>query len=239
MINALIPARSGSKRVKNKNIAMVGGHPLIAYSIVACKQTKNIDRVIVSTDCSEIAKIAKNYGAEVPFLRPEVHAQDNSSDKGFLEHFFKEISCDKVLLIRPTSPLRNPRNLFQIVESYKRELKKNTFTGFRSMTKSNHSPYKMFQIKNGKCCGFFNDFMGVSEYTNLPNQFFPAAYMPNGYCDMVLKNTLLNCDSTFGSAIYGKETEGIIDVDDYFSLDIVKSLIGTKYDQLSVHLKSF
>jgi CMP-N-acetylneuraminic acid synthetase len=104
------------------------------------------------------------------------------------------------------------------------------------MTRSNHSPYKMFQIIENHCQGFFENFEGIKEYTNLPNQNFPASYMPNGYCDMVIKKTVEKNTSTFGNRIFGHETENIIDIDDHFHLDIVKFQIGTKYDRLSVHL---
>ena len=73
---AIIPARSGSKGVKNKNIRLLNGFPMIAYTIAAAKLSQNIDRVIVSTDSEEYAEIARKYGAETPFLRPaEVQAR--------------------------------------------------------------------------------------------------------------------------------------------------------------------
>ena len=85
-IYAIIPARGGSKGVPRKNIRLVGGHPLIAYSIVAARQCRRIDRVIVSTDSPEIADIARAYGAEAPFLRPPELAQDASGDIDFIRH---------------------------------------------------------------------------------------------------------------------------------------------------------
>ena len=88
MITAIIPARGGSKSIPKKNIVDIGGHPLIAYSIVACQLSQTIDRVIVSTDDLEISTIATSYGAEVPFRRPAELAQDGSTDVGFLKHFF-------------------------------------------------------------------------------------------------------------------------------------------------------
>ena len=83
---AIIPARGGSKGVIKKNSKCFGGHPLIAYSIIAAKLCPSIDRVIVSTDSVEITEIAKRYGAEVPFLRPEAYAQDHSPDLDFIKH---------------------------------------------------------------------------------------------------------------------------------------------------------
>ena len=84
---AIIPARAGSKSIKNKNIIRLGNLPLIAFSINAAKLA-GIKRVIVSTDSKEYAKIAKKYGAEVPFLRPKKFSQDNSTDYDFFDHFF-------------------------------------------------------------------------------------------------------------------------------------------------------
>lgn len=237
MISAIIPARAGSKRIKSKNTADLGGHPLIAYTIIACKLAKNIDRVIVSTECEIIKNISLKYGAEVPFKRPAKLSEDSASDKGFLQHFFQQISVDEVLLMRPTSPLRNPKEIDRIIDSYFRARKEeNQYTGFRSMSISSHSPYKMFKIEAGVCKGFFSDYMGSDSYTNLPNQCFPKSYIPNGYCDLVLKDTVENCTSSFGDVIYGHCTENIVDIDDHFDLDIVKRQIMTKYDHLSVHL---
>jgi len=85
-ILALIPARGGSKRVKNKNIRQLGGKPLIAYTIEAAKNSKYINRVIVSTDSSAIFDVAREHGAEVPFLRPAEIAQDNSTEFEYYNH---------------------------------------------------------------------------------------------------------------------------------------------------------
>src|SRR3989338_863146 len=85
-ILALIPARGGSKRVPNKNIKLLDGKPLIAYTIAAAKKSKYINRIVVSTDCESIGKIAKKHGAEVPFLRPKEISTDDSKEIEFFEH---------------------------------------------------------------------------------------------------------------------------------------------------------
>ena len=87
MVYAIIPARSGSKGVKNKNIMQLDGHPLMAHSIVAAKKCKTIDRVIVSTDSEEYAEIARQYGAETPFIRPKSISGDAATDIEFFKHF--------------------------------------------------------------------------------------------------------------------------------------------------------
>ena len=83
---ALIPARGGSKGLRGKNLRQLAGHPLIAYSIAAGLQAKMVDRVICSTDSRSIAKIAQQYGAEIPFLRPKEISRDNSTDLDYIHH---------------------------------------------------------------------------------------------------------------------------------------------------------
>ena len=109
---AIIPARSGSKSIKDKNLALLGGYPLIAYSIALAKITPGVDRVIVSTDSLEYAKIAEKYGAEVPFLRPKELSQDTSTDYDFMSHavnWYNDNTNDNPefwIHLRPTTPLR-------------------------------------------------------------------------------------------------------------------------------------
>jgi CMP-N,N'-diacetyllegionaminic acid synthase len=113
-ILCIIPARCGSKGIRKKNIIDICGLPLIAYSIAdACKlkQEGLISNVIVSTDCDEIANIAKKYGASVPFLRPDELSGDDAKSIDFILHaidYFEQKgeSCDSVLLLQPTSPIR-------------------------------------------------------------------------------------------------------------------------------------
>ena len=112
---AIIPARSGSKRIPHKNIRPFRGHPLIAYSIHSARAAGVFERVIVSTDSPEVAQIAQKYGAEVPGLRPPELAEDSSHDIGFLRHAMEEWveGEDSQLwgIVRPTSPLRSPNTL--------------------------------------------------------------------------------------------------------------------------------
>ena len=108
----IIPARKGSKGLKNKNIKRLNNVPLIAWTILLAKKCKLIDDIIVSTDCTKISKIAKRYGAKVPFIRPKKFATDKASSFNVLKHainFFakKNIFYDYVLLLEPTSPLRD------------------------------------------------------------------------------------------------------------------------------------
>jgi len=111
-ILALIPARGGSKGIPRKNIKDFAGYPLIAWSIAAGLQAHTVNRVIVSTDDEEIASVARQYGAEAPFLRPPELAQDRTTDLPVFEHALKWLEDiegykpDMVIQLRPTSPIR-------------------------------------------------------------------------------------------------------------------------------------
>src|SRR5512144_3095944 len=111
-ILAIIPARGGSKGIPRKNIRSFAGYPLIAWSIAAAKQSDLVTRLIVSTDDEEIAAVAREWGAETPFLRPAELAQDKTTDLPVFEHAIQWLEENKgykpeiVIQLRPTSPIR-------------------------------------------------------------------------------------------------------------------------------------
>lgn len=117
MIIAIIPARGGSKRLPGKNVKLLAGKPLIAWTIEAALESKVFDHVFVSTDCNEIAQISKLFGAEVPFLRPAEIATDTATTNDVVTHlvewFEKEYNREvtKVAILQPTSPLRNAQHI--------------------------------------------------------------------------------------------------------------------------------
>jgi CMP-N,N'-diacetyllegionaminic acid synthase len=121
---AIIPARSGSKGIINKNIKVIAGKPLIAWSIESATKSKMLDRVIVSTDCEKIAKIAKELGAEVPFLRPKQLAGDRATTESAMIHALawlddhQSYSPDNVILLQPTSPVRSEGIIDQALTMY-------------------------------------------------------------------------------------------------------------------------
>ena len=94
-IYALIMARGGSKSIPQKNIVDLHGYPLLAWSIAACKLSKKIDKIILSTNDKKIAKLGKKYGAEVPFLRPEKYATDSSTDFDAINHCYEWFKFNK------------------------------------------------------------------------------------------------------------------------------------------------
>lgn len=216
MTLAIIPARAGSKGVKNKNIRQLKSLPIIAYSIKAALQS-NFSRVIVSTDSEIIADIAKEYGADVPFLRPKEYATDTSGDHEYLSHAItwlhenEKKSYDNIAILRPTTPIRESKVLNQAIELFN---KTPSATSLRSLQELAEPPQKMLQIKeDGFLDGFFpND--PRPEYYNLPRQLFPTAYLPNGYIDMIRSTNLTQQTSQiFGQKVLGFKTPASIEID--------------------------
>lgn len=213
-IVAVIPARKGSKGISKKNIRLLGGHPLIAYSICAALLSNLIEQVIVTTDCQETADISKKYGAEVPFLRPSEISQDLSTDIKFFKHLLsyckdqKLSEPDLMVHLRPTTPLRIPKIIDEAIQKL---ISDSNATSLRSVYESPLTPYKIFQLEKGYLKGFFpND--SRLEYYNLPRQQFPRNYIGNGYIDIV-KSSTISHGSLHGGNILAYITEKVPDID--------------------------
>jgi CMP-N-acetylneuraminic acid synthetase len=234
-LTAMIPARGGSKGVPRKNIRDLAGYPLIAYTIIACQKCPGIERIIVSTDDVEIAEIASRFGAEVPFLRPEKYAQDDSTDLDVIRHFYSVEGVQDLALVRPTTPLRDPAIMNTFINEYHEQ--RDDITGLRSAHQLAESPYKFFKIVDGVFTGFFDNFNGIKDYANLPRQIFPAAYHPNGYLDIVKKETVLD-GSDFGDKILPAITKFVIEIDDKYHFQMLENQIIMEDSQLLQELKN-
>ncbi len=146
---AIIPARGGSKSIPRKNIKPLAGHPLVAYSIAAALQAKCVTRTIVSTDDEEIAAVARQYGAETPFLRPAEFAQDHTTDLPVFQHALAWLAeseayvPDIVVQLRPTSPIRPPDCVDQAVKIL---IEHPGIDSVRGVVPSGQNPFKMWRI---------------------------------------------------------------------------------------------
>jgi CMP-N,N'-diacetyllegionaminic acid synthase len=144
----VIPARKGSKGLRNKNIKKLNKIPLIAWSILTAKKCKLIDEIIVSTDCPKISKIAMKYGANVPFIRPKKFATDKASSFSVLKHaidFFKKKKnyFDYIIMLEPTSPLRNSKDVDFCIN----KIKKDNIESLVSVTRVvDEHPYFLYSI---------------------------------------------------------------------------------------------
>jgi len=172
----LIPARSGSKSIPLKNIKPILGKPLIAYTIEEALKSKYLERIIVSTDDTQIAQIAKEYGAEVPFIRPAELSTDTSPTLPVIQHALMYLESkgyipDFVVLLQPTSPLRQVKH---IDEAIKKILETNADSVI-TITESEIHPYWMCKLIGDKVYPFM-DIGGAS----LRRQELPAIYRLNG-----------------------------------------------------------
>jgi len=224
---ALIPARSGSKSVADKNVKLLGGHPLIAYSIAVAKMARGIDRIIVSTDSVEYASIARKYGAEVPFLRPPEISGDNSTDYEWIKHALdwmknEEDFVPKYLVhLRPTTPLREIKVIDYAIKYMMKNIKA---TALRSAHKTHLTPYKMFKL-NGEYMKPFLSYEGVKEFYNLPRQFFEDAYIPNGYIDIIRPSVFRNTGLLHGYRIKLWETDVVPDIDTITDFNFTENIL--------------
>lgn len=240
-IVAIIPARSGSKGVPDKNIRLLAGFPLIVYSIAAARLADNIDRVIVSTDSELYANIARKYGGEVPFLRPPEISGDNSTDYDFINHALnwmrdtEGFQPDYLVHLRPTTPLRDPACINEAIERIRHD---EYSTALRSVHEMSETAYKMVEINRDYlkciCSGSFD-----LDAVNQPRQVFPKTYVANGYVDIYKSSYVVKNKKILGDKVIAYITPRIFEVDtleDYDYLEyqveknpvIVERLFGEK-----------
>lgn len=238
---ALIPARGGSKGVPRKNIRLLKGYPLIAYSIIAAKLSQLIDQVVVSTDAEEIAAIAKEYGAEVPFLRPAELAGDASGDIGFVAHAIEWFRNNRpeipgyIVHVRPTTPLRD----VAVVDDAIRAMQSHpAATSLRSGHLASESPYKWFERNDA---GYFESiYKGLSnDQANNGRQEFPDVYIPDGYVDVIRTDFVVENGILHGQNMLGYQSPVCIEVDtedDFKLLEYqMEKSDSSLYDYLEKH----
>lgn len=213
-IAAIIPARAGSKGVKDKNIKNLHGHSLLEWSINAAKSSKLIDRVFISTDSEEYAKIGRDCGAEVPFLRPESISGDSSSDLDFILHAIGEFNKinfypEYIAHIRPTTPIRDPDFIDEAIKLFQDNRE---FSSLRSVHKMSESSYKTLEINNGMLTTL-SAFRDMKTDANAPRQSFPDTYQANGYIDILSTNFVIKNQQIHGNKILPFITQTAYEVD--------------------------
>ncbi len=237
---AIIPARSGSKGVPGKNIALLGGHPLIAFSIATAKLA-GIERVLVSTDSEEYAAVAMRYKAEISFLRPAEISSDQSTDFEFMRHAMdwmveKENSAPEYWLhLRPTTPLRDPQILKDALELIQQHPEASSL---RSGHEAPESPFKWF-LKDDE--GFFKGLREdlTPEKVNLPRQTFPNMYNPNGYVDIVRSSHVLHNSTLHGEKMLVFESPQCGEIDKQEDFEYLEYQILKHGSPMQDYLKQF
>ena len=221
-ILCIIPARSGSKGIPDKNIKIFNGAPLLSWSINQAKKSSysKYMKILVSTDSEKYANIAQQYGAEVPVLRPDEISKDDSTDYQFIEFTLnwlkenKNYVPDFVLQLRPTQPLRNIEDIDNAITKFIEIRDK--YDSLRSVVEYPKSPYKMYNIKDDRLVPLYDKVNNISEPINQCRQLLPKAYLHNGYID------IFNTDITKNKTISGKniypylmKKNDTIDIDTY------------------------
>ena len=191
-ITAIIPARGGSKGIPDKNIKIIGGKPLIAWTIETARRSKYIDRVITTTDSDKIAGICKEYNSEVPFMRPKHLANDSAKGTDVILHTLnwlksKKIDYDYFILLQPTSPFRTAKHIDEAIENI---VSFENINNLVSVTKVHQHPYWMKRINND---GYVEEYQKDDEINYYNRQELPNLYVNNGAiyiskCDYFLKN---------------------------------------------------
>jgi len=202
---ALIPARGGSKGIPGKNIKPFGGFPLIAYSIIAGLRSHRVSRVIVSTDDEEIGAIAKEWGAEVPFLRPGYLAEDDTLDLPVLTHCLdwlgksEDYHPEVVVWLRPTSPIRPKDCVDQAIDLL---LAHPEADSVRGVVGASQNPFKMWTVnETSGALQNLLDVPGIDEPYNAPRQLLPKVFWQTGHIDALWAKTIKQKDSMTGDVI--------------------------------------
>nr|WP_231701885.1 acylneuraminate cytidylyltransferase family protein [Crassaminicella thermophila] len=222
-IIAIIPARGGSKGIKNKNIKYLIDKPLISYTIEAAKKSKYIDRIVVTTDDIEIKKVSEQFGVEVPFIRPKELAQDDTPGIEPIIHAVKWLEdnegyrADYVINLQPTSPLRTSEDIDQAVE----KLLNSNSISLVSVCESSEHPYWMKKIENG----IMQSFLEVDiKNKNYRRQDLPKVYSLNGAIYMSTTENLVSNKSFYSENTlpYIMPKERSIDIDDMIDFKLAE-----------------
>ena len=230
-ILAIIPARGGSKGIPRKNIRDFAGYPLIAYSVAAGLKSELVTRVIVSTDNDEIAAVAREYGAETPFMRPSVFAEDNTTDLPVFVHALEWLAenehyhPDVVVQLRPTSPIRP----VDCVDAAIRILLDNPKAdSVRGVVLAGQNPHKMWRLPAGENAPMRNllDVEGIAEPYNAPRQILPPVYWQTGHVDAIRPRAILEQKSMTGEKIFP------LIIDPNYTVDIDNLSDWAKYEYL-------
>jgi N-acylneuraminate cytidylyltransferase len=236
-IIALIPARAGSKGVPNKNIRTLGGHPLIAWSIMAAKKSRLIDRVIVSTDSEYYAKLAIKLGAEAPFLRPPEISSDRSTDYDFISHALDWLALnggesEYIAHIRPTTPFRDPSLIDSAIQAFQNSTR---FTALRSAHEMSESAYKTFEITVDGRFQRVGSKDTALDLANNARQQFPNTYQANGYIDVLSVRFIRENGLIHGDWVLPFITPNVVEVDtedDFLRLEYQLSRLPSLASQL-------
>jgi len=230
-IIALIPARFGSKRLPNKNIKLLAGHPLIAYSISSAIKSGIFDAVVVSTDEKKYADIAKRYGAEVPFLRPAEMAGDLSPDIEWVEYTLSNLqkmgrAYECFSILRPTSPFRMCETIRRAWQSF---LSEKGVDSLRAVEKCEQHPGKMWVVRGKRMVPLLPLGPPNQPWHSSQYQALPEVYVQNASLEIAWSRVVFETRTIAGNVLmpfFTEEYEGF-DVNTPYDWNLAEHLVQT------------
>lgn len=215
---AIVPARGGSKGLPGKNVRLLAGKPMLAYTLESAQACERIARTIVSTDDVDIAAVARRYGAETPFIRPAELAGDMVTDLPVFQHALRWLqdhegyAPDVVAHLRPTAPLRRAEHIRAGIE----RLLETGADSVRSVCRAGQHPHKMWMVDRGWLTPYIHSDQAIPEAYNLPRQQLPEAFVQNGSVDVMWRSTIMDLNSMTGRRIAALVMEPLesVNVDD-------------------------
>ncbi|MCM0626391.1 acylneuraminate cytidylyltransferase family protein [Lysinibacillus sp. OL1_EC] len=223
-ILAIIPARGGSKGLPRKNVKKLAGKPLIVWTIEAAKQSKYISQVILSSEDLEIIEVAKQYGCDVPFIRPKELAQDHSLGMDVIMHAIEQCGdFDYIVLLQPTSPLRTTEDIDGCIQ----KLIENRADFCVSVTEAAKSPYWMYTMKDDRMYPLMQQ-----EQMKTRRQDLPVVYALNGAVYVAKTDALLIEKSFLNERTIGyiMPQEKSFDIDTITDFKICEYLLADNND---------
>ena len=221
----IIPARSGSKSISDKNLQTIIGRSLIEWAVEAGKHLVPASQVFVDTDSQQYANHAREFGAVVPFLRPTALASDETTDFASIASFCRRYGFTQDVVIvhlRPTTPLRDPAVLKGAIRLFERE--RHHWSSMRSVHEMAESAYKSFEMSSDRQLKPFGDVATSMEQSNRPRQSFPTTFSANGYVDLFPVSNIEKLGSLHGEKVFGYVTPVAIEIDSAFELELARAL---------------
>lgn len=212
---AFIPARSGSKRVPDKNVRRLAGHPLLAYAIAGARASGVFAAVVCSTDSDVYADIARHYGAEVPCLRPAIMAGDLSPDVEWVEHMLGALAdggrrFEIFSILRPTSPFRRPETIRRAWSAF---LGESGAHSLRAVEKATQHPGKMWVLRAGRLLPLLPFGPADRPWHSAQYQALPEIYVQNASLEMAWTRVVADTGTIAGSVVVPFLTEELEGVD--------------------------
>jgi CMP-N-acetylneuraminic acid synthetase len=228
-IIALIPARSGSNRLPDKNIRLLSGHPMIAYTITSALLSRIFSAVIVSTDSELYAAIGRHYGAEVPFLRPSEFAGRFSPDIEWVEYTLKQLrdegrvyECFSIL--RPTNPFRQPDTILRAWHEF---LAEKGVDSLRAVEKCNQHPGKMWVVHGKRMVPLMPLSLSEQPWHSSQYQSLPEVYVQNASLEIAWTCAVFEKHTIAGDVVMPFFTKGYegLDINNLFDWKFAEELV--------------